>query len=520
LRNQLQDRTQYNNDLQAQLKRRDDDLNKAIANMETDAATKAAFQKQIRDFQSKLDDLQADMESERESRKRLEREKRELMEEIESLRHEILDTTDISHEMVEREKKREEELSTLKRVLDQGHKDREAIIIDLRSKHAKEIEELTSQFENTKRQLQTFGKDRQLLQNDIKDRDNQIKDLNALKQDIERKRRQLETYVQDLLHKFNESERIKNETLDKSQRCQQDIESLNAAYIEAEQRLQNHERTINMLKQENQELQENLQDENRQKMNVLAKLRQTEDLLAELKDRLEDRDEERHKIETKLIQLTQQNSELRREAELVNVEQIEEIRRQLQREKDALLQELDSSKSLNSKISKSNQKLTNDIADLNVELERYRSIVQNVEKQQRIFEKRMQEEKNLQEKLRQERDKNEKEIREKETQRLNLLKELDEQNLAYEDLDKRYKQLRDYIDSTSQVTDDVGRYIQELEKNNRNLGKKQKKRRVFHVVSSPEMNEAGKMSRHHRPGQPRSKSIFRDRGRFWRIRLY
>jgi chromosome segregation ATPase len=163
------------------------------------------------------------MESERESRKRLELEKRNLMEEIESLRNELIDNADISQEIHDREKKREEELSTLKRVLDQGHKDREAIIIDLRSKHAKEIEELTSQFENTKRQLQTFTKDRQLLQNDIKDRDNQIKDLNATKQDIERKRRQLETYVQDLLHKFNESERIKNETLDKSQRCQQDI---------------------------------------------------------------------------------------------------------------------------------------------------------------------------------------------------------------------------------------------------------------------------------------------------------
>ena len=31
--------------------------------------------------------------------------------------------------------------------------------------------------------------------------------------DIERKRRQLETYVQELQHKYNDSERIKNETI-------------------------------------------------------------------------------------------------------------------------------------------------------------------------------------------------------------------------------------------------------------------------------------------------------------------
>ncbi|CAF0782742.1 unnamed protein product [Adineta ricciae] len=469
LRHQLQDRVQNYEEIQNQLKRRDDDLNKAIANMESDAAAKAAFQKQIRDFQSKLDDLQADMDSERESRKRLEREKREFMEEIECLRNEILDTTDISHEMIEREKRREEELLGVKRLLDQAHKDRETTIVDLRSKHTKEIEDLTNQLENTKKQLQTFSKDRQTFQNDLRDRDSQIKDLNTSKQEIERKRRQLETQVQDLFHKFNESERIKNEIFEKSQRCQQDIESLNAAYIEAEQRLQNNERTMATLKQENQDLHDNLQEENRQKMSAHAKVRQADDLINELKDRLEDKEEERQKIETKLVQLSQQYNEIQRQAELVNVEQLEELRRQLQREKEALLQELESEKSVNSKFAKSNQKLTNDVADLSVELERYRAIAQNVEKQQRNFEKRIQDEKNIQDKLRHERDKNEKEIREKETQRLNLLKDLEERNILYEDLEKRYKQLRDYVDSTSQVTDDVGRYIQELEKNKRTL---------------------------------------------------
>jgi len=438
--------------------------------METDAATKATCQKQIRDFQTKLDDLQADMESERESRKRLEREKRELMEEIESLRNEILDTTDISHELVEREKKREDELSAANRALDQVRKEWEKNIVDLRAKHANETEDLTNQLENAKRQLQTVSKDRQQQLNDIKDRDNEIKNLNALKQDIERKRRQLETQVQDLQHKFNESERIKNEILDKSQRSQQDIEGLNAAFIEAEQRLQNNERTINMLKQDNQELQENLQDENRQKMNVLSKLRQAEDSLNEIKEQLDEKEEERLKLETKLNQITQQNNDLRRQIEQVNVEQIEELRLKLQREKESLLEELDNGKLINSKLAKSNQKLTNDITDLNVELERYRTIVQNVEKQQRTYDKKIQDEKNLQEKLRQERDRNEREVREKETQRLNLIKELDEKEAAYEDLDKRYKQLRAQLDNNSQTTDDVGRYIQELEKNKRNLG--------------------------------------------------
>ncbi|CAF5194335.1 unnamed protein product, partial [Rotaria magnacalcarata] len=149
------------------------------------------------------------------------------------------------------------------------------------------------------------------------------------------------------------------------------------------------------------------------------------------------------------------------------IEHTEELRRQLQREKDILVDDLDNEKALNSKLTKSNQKLTNDITDLNVELERYNTVIQNVDKTKRSFEKRIQDEKKIQEKLRQERDQNEKDFRESETQRLNLSKELNERNYAYEDLEKRFKKLR--IDSeASQNTDDVGRYIQELETVKRN----------------------------------------------------
>ena len=463
-------------DLQVHLARREEELTQAVTNIETEAATKVTFQRQIREFQTSIQDLQDDMESEKESRKRLEREKRELMEENESLRNELLDRKDINQVMLEREKKRDEEVLTLKRLLEQSHEDREAIIGELRLKYTKQIEDLTSQFENTKRQLQTTIKDRQQQQSDLNDRENEIKNLNAQKQDIERKRRQLETSFQELQHKLNETERIKVENFDKLQRYQQDIESINAAFIETEQRAQNNERTITMLRQDLQEVQENLQEENRQKMNLLSKLRQTEDCVNELKDQLDDKEEERHKLETKFIHINQQNTELRRQTEQINIEQMEELRRQFQREKDTILKQLDDEKLLNTKLTKSNQKFSNDIADITVELDRYRTIVQNVEKQQRSFDKRIQDEKNLQDKLRQERDQNEREIREKETQRLNLLRDLEERNLAYDDLEKRFRQLRVELDDMLSTKDDIGKNIHELERIKRALGKK-----MFHL---------------------------------------
>ncbi|CAF5117544.1 unnamed protein product, partial [Rotaria socialis] len=72
--------------------------------------------------------------------------------------------------MLEREKKRDEEVLTLKRSLEQVHEERESVIGELRLKYTKQIEDLTSQFENTKKQFQTITKDRQQQQSDLTDR--------------------------------------------------------------------------------------------------------------------------------------------------------------------------------------------------------------------------------------------------------------------------------------------------------------------------------------------------------------
>ncbi|CAF4664146.1 unnamed protein product, partial [Rotaria magnacalcarata] len=56
------------------------------------------------------------------------------MEENNSLRNEIFDSTDVSQEILEREKKLQEDLSSLKNELYQTRKNHEENIVDLRSK--------------------------------------------------------------------------------------------------------------------------------------------------------------------------------------------------------------------------------------------------------------------------------------------------------------------------------------------------------------------------------------------------
>ena len=75
----------------------------------------------------------------------------------------------------------------------------------------------------------------------------------------------------------------------------------------------------------------------------------------------------------------------------------------------------------------------------------------------------------LREQLLAEKDQVEREAREKETRLLNLLRDVDERNDAYIELEKKYKQLKLEYDDTLSHKDDVGKNVHELEKSKRLL---------------------------------------------------
>jgi len=92
-----------------------------------------------------------------------------------------------------------------------------------------------------------------------------------------------------------------------------------------------------------------------------------------------------------------------------------------------------------------------------------------MEKLQKNFDKKLSEEKVLREQAIAEKDQVEREAREKETRLLNLLRELEERNELYVELDKKYKQLKLEYDDTLSHKDDVGKNVHELEKAKRLL---------------------------------------------------
>ena len=458
-------------ELQERLTVRENEFTKALQKIEQNDDAKGAFQRQTKDLQNRFEDLQGDMESEREARRRLESDKRMLIDEVEKLHADILNRPDVEQVQRDVTRARDEEVRKLNRQLEQVYRDHENQISELRQRHATQFDEHLTELESTKRQLHTLAKDYQALLENFNVRNNEVKSFTVYKQEAEKKRRQLETVLQELQQKFNDSERTKNEILEKLQRLQQEHEAVQGAHSDVERNVQNYERAIGTLKRENQELKEYVQDENRQKMSLSTKLRQIEEFSMDAKDHLDEREEELSRMNEKLLALVEQNKKVVREAEQVFTEQNDELRRKFQNEKEDLLQQISQEKASHSKLTQINQKYLNDINDLSIELERYRAAAQGVNKDKRIFERKIQEEKVTQETLRTERDQLERELREKDTQRLNTINELNELRYHFEKVAKQLKDLQ--IEETAINSNDVAARMKELDAIKRGLGQEE-----------------------------------------------
>ncbi len=69
---------------------------------------KAQIQKQLRELESQLTEVQEDLEAERAARSKAEKQKRDLNEELEALKNELLDSLDTTAAMQELRSKREQ----------------------------------------------------------------------------------------------------------------------------------------------------------------------------------------------------------------------------------------------------------------------------------------------------------------------------------------------------------------------------------------------------------------------------
>ncbi|NXK44012.1 MYH11 protein, partial [Chauna torquata] len=367
--------------------------------------------------------------------------------------------------------KREQEVTVLKRALEEETRTHEAQVQEMRQKHTQAVEELTEQLEQFKRAKANLDKTKQTLEKENAELANEVRSLSQAKQDVEHKKKKLEVQLQDLQSKYTDGERVRTELNEKVHKLQIEVENVTGLLNEAESKTIKLTKDVATLGSQLQDTQELLQEETRQKLNVSTKLRQLEDERNSLQEQLDEEVEAKQNLERHISTLTIQLSDSKKKLQEYSstVETMEEGKKKLQREIESLTQQFEEKAASYDKLEKTKNRLQQELDDLVVDLDNQRQLVSNLEKKQKKFDQMLAEEKNISSKYADERDRAEAEAREKETKALSLARALEEALEAKEELERTNKMLKAEMEDLVSSKDDVGKNVHELEKSKRTL---------------------------------------------------
>uniref|UniRef100_A0A672GYD6 Myosin, heavy chain 14, non-muscle n=1 Tax=Salarias fasciatus TaxID=181472 RepID=A0A672GYD6_SALFA len=451
---QLSDLSMLVTDLRNSVAQKEKEITSLQARLEEESARRSEAQRALREASSQVSELKEEVDNERAMRERAEKQRRDLGEELEALRTELEDTLDTTAAQQELRSRREAELNDMQRAVEEETRRHDSQLSELRVKHSAAIDSLQEQLDNSKRS--TLEVERESLTAEVKS-------LQASRTESERGRKRVENQLQELSARLAQADREKED----------------------------REERIHKLQVQNK-IQEQLQDETRQKMMLSSRVRVLDEERNGLMERQEE-EEERNKELTRQIQtLTQQLSEIRKQSEEVNtaVEAGEETRRKLQRELDSVVQKERQKEEEKERVERQRERLREEIEDMTLALQRERQNCTALEKRQKKFDQCLAEEKAVSARLAEERDRAEADSREKETRYLSLSRSLQEVQDQRDELERANKQLRLEMEQLVNQQDDVGRNVHELERTRRALETEAQGLRVQTQELEEELTEA------------------------------
>lgn len=237
LKEQLNERKTQIEETYLQLGKKEEELAQAMTRMDEESAIRAAAQKNFRELESQFADLQEDLEAEKVARSKAEKQKRDLNEELEALKSELLDSLDttagsyfykslniyveiplifvnlIFLAQQELRSKREQEVITLKKNLEEESVSHEATIADMRHKHSQEIQVTNERIEQLNKVKAGLEKSKQTLEAENADLAQDLRTVGASRAEAERRRKQVEQQLQEFTARLQETERVRYDVI-------------------------------------------------------------------------------------------------------------------------------------------------------------------------------------------------------------------------------------------------------------------------------------------------------------------
>ncbi|KPU73413.1 uncharacterized protein Dana_GF15360, isoform AE [Drosophila ananassae] len=459
-------------ELEQTIQRKDKELCSITAKLEDEQVVVGKHQRQIKELQARIEELEEEVEAERQARAKAEKQRADLARELEELGERLEEAGGATSAQIELNKKREAELSKLRRDLEEANIQHESTLANLRKKHNDAVAEMAEQVDQLNKLKAKAEHDRQTCHNELNQTRTACDQLGRDKAAQEKIAKQLQHTLNEVQSKLDETNRTLNDFDASKKKLSIENSDLLRQLEEAESQVSQLSKIKISLTTQLEDTKRLADEESRERATLLGKFRNLEHDLDNLREQVEEEAEGKADLQRQLSKANAEAQVWRSKYESDGVarsEELEEAKRKLQ----ARLAEAEETiESLNQKcigLEKTKQRLSTEVEDLQLEVDRANAIANAAEKKQKAFDKIIGEWKLKVDDLAAELDASQKECRNYSTELFRLKGAYEEGQEQLEAVRRENKNLADEVKDLLDQIGEGGRNIHEIEKARKRL---------------------------------------------------
>jgi len=468
----VSDLERIKSELQQTLMRKEKELSSIGAKIEDEHTLGSKYAKQIKELQSRIDELEEELVIERQCRAKAEKNRAILSRDIEDLSGRLEEAGSNTSAQIELNKKREAELAKLKAELEESNIQHEGTLAALRSKHNNTMAEMGENIDSLNKSKAKAEKDKAGLERDLMDARGGLDEAMRDRANMEKNCKMTQGLIVEANSKLDELARALNEADSTKKKLQVEAQDLTRQIEETENAIGNLSKNKISLQTQLDDTKKLADAEARDKAALMTKFKMLSTECENLKMRIE---EEADKKNDALKALSKAQSEIqlwKSKYETEALGRIDELESGKSKLSSRVMEAEETIDSLNTKISaveKSKHRLENELEEIGMEYERTHAAAVITEKRAHNFDKVVGEWKCKADDLTAELEACRSEARNYSSEVFRLQASYEEVNEQLDIVKRENKNLADEIKDLLDQLGDGGRSIHELDKQRRRL---------------------------------------------------
>ncbi|MPC23537.1 Myosin heavy chain, muscle [Portunus trituberculatus] len=459
-------------EIEATILRKEKEHSALVSKIEEEQAQYTKLQRQIKEQQTRVEDLEHEAEHERQARAKAEKAKTTLAQELSELADQLDEAGGATAAQIELNKKREAELAKLRRDLEEINIQHEAALSQLRKKHNDTINEMSEQIDHHNKLKARLEKDKDTLKRDAEDAKAALDSLVHEKAAAEKTLKQIQQQIADHSGKLDEMNRTLNDFDSTKKKLSADNNDLQRQIEEAESMISQLSKMKLSLTNQLEDHRKLADEESRDRATLLGKCRNLEHDIESLREQLEIESEAKGDVQRMLSRASAEAQMWRSKYEnegVARVEEIEASRLKLAARLDEAESQIEQLNVKNVSLEKAKQRLLTDIEETQIAAERAKTIADSAEKKQKHYDRILSEWKLKVDDLSSNLDSSQKECRNYSTEVFRVKAAYEENLEQLDSIRRENKNLNDEIKDLVDQIGEGGRAYHEIEKSVKRL---------------------------------------------------